>query len=794
MDQTTTTTTAPSPHTALPLARLRANDTALPPHRAPLAAPSATPTGAARRHLATAALAALLHRYTGENELLVGTDEATVQLKVTGDTTGDELLSAVAAARPAPTEHPPMAVVTDARSPSPPGATGLAAPALLVPDVEPSWEVALPGGWFDAPAAVQYARHLQRVLAALVAEPATAVRDLALLSDAEEQRALVDWNRTDEPVPAPFFHEVVAEHARRTPDAVAVALPDSRVTYRELNDAADRISHRLRALGVRPRDRVGVCLPRGADNLAAQLACFKLAVAVVLLDPGFPGDRVRFMVQDSSAAAVVTLVDHLDLVPDDRPVLALDDPKETARLTGPVEPVGEPVDADDIIHVGYTSGSTGEPKAVLARFGSARNLIHGMRTLCRMTRESHGTWLAAPGYGMIQVECFPVLASGATVHIPEATVVASPERLRSWILAEGITTTLLMKPMAERLWALAWPKDTPLRDIRVCGERIQSWPPAGLPFRLINLYGSTEATTVASCDITELGLSLGEKGRARRLPPIGRPICNVRTYVLDEAFRPVPPGVVGELCITGDGLSAGYLDRPELTGQKWIPNPVSPADYPVLYRTGDMARYWPDGSIEIVGRTDNQIKVRGNTVHLGEIEVVLAAQPGVRQAAVLAHRDGHGDVQLAAYIEPVAGATPVVRDVRKALQQRLPAFMVPSAYLVGDFPTSTNGKIDRRALPEPPRSRPDVDSAYQAPSGEVERVLTALWEQVLEIDGIGVLDNFFELGGDSLRAARLTQRVRTDLGADLDVGDLFDRPSVAHMAELVTAGSPARAA
>ncbi|MFH8617775.1 amino acid adenylation domain-containing protein [Streptomyces sp. NPDC017979] len=797
MDQTTTTTTtatAPSPHAALPLARRWADEPAPPPHRAPLAVPPATPTGADRRHLATAALAALLHRYTGENELLVGTPDGTVELKVTGDATGAELLTAVAAARPAPAAHPPMAVVTDARSPSPPGPTGPASPALHVPDAEPSWEVALPGGWFDAPAAVQYAHHLQRLLTALVTQPDTALRDLALLTGAEEQRALVDWNRTDEAVPAPFFHEVVAEHARRTPDALAVALPDARVTYRELDAAANRLAHRLRALGVRPRDRVGVCLPRGADNLTAQLACFKLAVAVVLLDPGFPGDRVRFMVQDSSAAAVVTLADHVDLVPDDRPVLALDDPEEASWRTGPVEPVSEPVSADDIIHVGYTSGSTGEPKAVLARFGSARNLIHGMRTLCRMTADSHGTWLAAPGYGMIQVECFPVLASGATVHIPEATVVASPERLRSWLLAEGITTTLLMKPMAERLWALPWPKDTPLRDIRVCGERIQSWPPAGLPFRLINLYGSTEATTVASCDITELGLSLGDEGRARLLPPIGRPICNVRTYVLDEAFRPVPPGVVGELCITGDGLSAGYLDRPELTGQKWIPNPVSPADYPVLYRTGDMARYWPDGSIEIVGRTDNQIKVRGNTVHLGEIEVVLAAQPGVRQAAVLAHRDAHGDVQLAAYIEPVAGRAPVVRDVRKALRQRLPAFMVPSAYLVGDFPTSTNGKIDRKALPEPPRSRPDIDSAYQAPGTETERALTALWEQVLEIDGIGVLDNFFELGGDSLRAARLTERVRTELGADLEVGDLFDRPSVAHMAELVAAGAPARAA
>jgi acyl-CoA synthetase (AMP-forming)/AMP-acid ligase II/acyl carrier protein len=405
-----------------------------------------------------------------------------------------------------------------------------------------------------------------------------------------------------------------------------------------------------------------------------------------------------------------------------------------------------------------------------------------MRSLCAMTAESNGTWLAAPGYGMIQVECFPVLAAGATVHIPEVSVVASPERLQEWFLAHDITTTLLMKPMAERLWSLDWPADAALRDIRVCGERIQSWPPAGLPFRLINLYGSSEATTVAFCDITDLASALGPEGRERTLPPIGRPIDNVKTYVLDGRLRPVPAGVVGELCITGDSLSAGYLNRPELTAQKWIPNPIDPARFPILYRTGDMARYWADGSIEIVGRRDNQIKVRGNTVHLAEIEIVLAAQPGVRQAAVLARTDGQGDVQLAAYIEPSAGATPVVREIRKALKQRLPAFMVPSAFVVGSMPLNTNGKIDRSALPEPPRSRPDVDSAYRAPAAGLERALFELWTAALEVEGIGALDNFFDLGGDSLRAARIAVQVSDQYGRDIEVGDLFHEPTIEQMA------------
>ncbi|MGW1009341.1 non-ribosomal peptide synthetase [Streptomyces termitum] len=767
----------------LPLARVLDGARTAAPHRHALAVPAAAE--ARPEAYATAALAALVHRYTGETELLVGRlrrpdEDGTVAIRVAGDTTAAALVEAAAgAAAPedAGTGRPPHAAVVTAGRPE----RAPAALTLLL-SAEGGFELHLDSEEFDEQAALQYARHLERVLAALAADPDGTVHDIALLTEEETHRTLVEWNDTEGPVPAPYFHERVAEHARRTPDALAVILPGVRLTYRELDERANQLAHRLTARGVRPGDRVGVCFPRSAESLIAQLACFKLACAAILLDSDFPAERIRFMIEDAGAAAVLTLAAHEPKVEGLAPVLSLDTDDWREE---PVTAVSEPVGPDDLIHICYTSGSTGAPKAVMVRFGAARNLIHSMAELCDMDASSQGTWLAAPGYGMIEVECFPVLAVGGTVHIPDVSVVASEYRLQEWFLREGITTTLLMKPMAERLWRLEWPEDTPLENIRVCGERIQSWPPAGLPFRLINLYGSAEATVVAACDITELGERLGAEGRERRLPPIGRPTTNVTIYVLDEDLRPLPPGVVGEIGIAGVSLSAGYLGRPEATAEKWIANPIDPARHPVMYRTGDLARYWPDGSIEIVGRTDNQVKVRGNRVHLGEIEVVLTTLPGVRQAAVLARQDGQGDVQLTAYIEPGAGAAPSVRDVRRGLGRRLPAFMVPAAYVIGGLPTTTNGKIDRTALPEPPRSRPEVDTAYQAPAGPLEESLHGLWTKTLELDGVGVLDNFFDLGGDSLRAARLAELVRERHGVELELVDLFDEPTVQKMAELV---------
>ncbi|WP_051760924.1 non-ribosomal peptide synthetase [Herbidospora cretacea] len=695
----------------------------------PLARPGGDPAVTHERRVEAPgrALIALLHRYTGETEIAGS--------HVTGDMTVGEIAARL--------------------------------PVTIGPLSFDGVTLRMRGTDFDADAADQYAAHLGRFL-----DPAAKVRDVEVLTPEETERMLVAWNQTDEPVPAPYFHERVAEIAQATPHAPAVVWPGGTMTFRQLDDDANRLAHRLTTLGVRPGDRVGTCFPRGPESLIAQLACFKAGAAAILLDPDFPADRVQFMIVDGAAKLTLTMDAHRDVVTGHVVTLDGDD----WRRESPA-PINSAVAPDDLIHVCYTSGSTGKPKAVMVRHGAARNLIYSMRTICGVTPSSRGTWLAAPGYGMVEVECFSVLAAGAPVHIPEPSVVTSPEWLRDWLVRSRITHTLLMKAMCERLWDLEWPAGTALRNIRICGERVQSWP-LDLPFHVFNLYGSAEATVVATCDITELGRELGERERARRLPPIGRPTPNVRTYVLDERLRPVPPGVVGELCVAGESLSSGYLNRPEATAEKWVSHELG-----TLYRTGDLARFWTDGSIEIVGRTDNQVKVRGNRVHLGEIEVVIAAQPGVRQAAVLARQDTSGDTRLVAYVE----GDPSIRDLRRALSKLLPSFMVPSAYVVGRFPLTVNGKIDRNALPEPPKERPDVDSPYEEPRTDVEHTLRDLWATTLDLDGIGVKDNFFDLGGDSMRAAALTDRIRARFETDADIDDLFDDPTIERMAVAIAA-------
>ncbi|MBF8191544.1 amino acid adenylation domain-containing protein [Nonomuraea sp. K274] len=761
--------------TALPLAHPVGGDRSWPVHRHPVAMPD----GAARQpdRYAVAALAALIHRYTAESDLTIGCATGVIRVRVTADSPAWDLMASVAAAVPEPYTgqscHASVAAAPDA----------LLAPLTLLAR-EHGLELVMSRAEFDEEACAQYATHLTRVIATITADPMTAVRDIALLDAEETGRVLADWNQTDEPVPPAFFHEVIAGIAASTPDRIAVAWPGGRLTFRELDERANQLARRMSRMGVRPRSAVGVCFPRGPESLIAQLACFKLAAAAILLDPDFPADRIRYMIDDAAAVVTLTMRAHEDKVSGGCPVLTLDGSDWRAE---PADPVSEPVRADDLIHICYTSGSTGAPKAVMVRHGACRNLVYSMRTLCGMTSESRGTWLAAPGYGMVEVECFSVLSAGAPVHIPEPSVVTSPEWLRDWFVANGITHTLLMKAMAERLWTLEWPAGTALSNIRICGERVQSWPSADLPFHVLNLYGSAEATVVAMCDLTELGQSLGPEERARRTPPIGRPTPNVKTYVLGDDMKPVPPGVIGELCVTGDSLSAGYLNRPEATAEKWIPNPIDRERHPLLYRSGDLARYWADGSIEIVGRTDGQVKVRGNRVHLGEIEVVLADFPGVRQAAVLAKKDAQGETRLVAYVEPESGAEPAVRQIRRELGRRLPAFMVPAAYVVGTFPTTTNGKIDRGALPEPPKSRPDVDTPYQEPRTPVERTLSGIWAELLDLEGIGVLDNFFELGGDSIGAARLATRICAAFEVEMELDELFDHASIEQMAAAIDA-------
>ncbi len=749
-------------------------------------------SSAARAEQVLTAAAALVHRSTGEESLLVvepvgpGLVRAAL-VPVARTNTWAALRTAVGAALDAGVVllAADLAAARISADPSaPPAHLGLArlragddaptmagalADAVLVETAD-GWELALNGHVHDAADGRRLAGQLSRLLRA-ADDGGAHLDDVDLLSEVERDFVLHEWNDTTRPCPSWHVHEVVAEVARRDPRRVAVEGPDGGLTYAELQTRADAVRAQLCAAGVGRGAPVALLLERSADSLAVQLAAFALAAPIVLLDPEYPAERLRTSISDSGAVVVVARSDAGPAAPVSVPLLALD-PKAPVPLTS--GPAGDPVvpSPDDVAHLAYTSGSTGTPKAVQLRYGPMRQLMHTLVRACELGEDSRGSWLSSPGLGMVEVDVLPVLGAGGTVCLAPPSTAADPEQLRDWLVDEGVTHALLITSVAERVWELPWPQRTALRSVRIAGERCRSWPPADLPFDVLNVYGSSEATVVALADLTALARSIDRASLERLEPPVGRPCDNVRMYVLDDRGRPVPPGVPGELHVSGESLSKGYLERAGVDASAFGYNPVAGDPYPVLYRTGDIARTWPDGTIEVAGRDDDQVKVRGHRVTLGEVEAVLLAHPDVCQAAVQAVRTAVGDTTLIAHVELAPGRSPSHSALRGYMAERLPSPMVPSRFVGGAIPAGLNGKIDRASLPAPNRARPEVDAPFRAPADERERLLVALWGDALELDGLGALDDFFELGGDSLRGMRLIGRLAEEAGLVLSMQDL----------------------
>lgn len=584
-------------------------------------------------------------------------------------------------------------------------------------------------------------------------------------------------NATDAAVPADHFHRLVSAAARRTPGALAVTDGTLALDYGTLDSEADSLANWLHSLGAGPGSRVALLHERGAAGILAQLAVFKTGAACVLLDPEYPPARLELILADAQPLVTLTRRGLVERLPGGLEIALLDDPHSAWRSCAPVDPQGEVTD-DSVCHIAYTSGSTGRPKAAMLRHGALRNLVWVLIREGGITADSRGTWLCSPGFGLVEVDCFPLLAAGASVHVPPQHLVADAERLRDWLVEQRISHSLWLTAMAERLWKLDWPADGALRQVRIAGERARSWPPADLPFTVVNVYGSAEATVSTLCDLTALARSLGPQGLAEHLPPIGQPCANVRAYVLDDRLLPVAAGEIGELFISGACLSAGYLNQQSITAGKFLPNHVPGDPHPVLYRTGDLARRWESGVLEVVGRTDDQVKVSGYRVQLGEVESAVAAYPGVLRAAVVAEPQQDGGTRLTGYVEPDPAAPPTLSALRRRLREELPWYMVPAVYVfVPAMPITANGKIDKAALPAPPRTRPELDTPFVAPADGAERELAHLWSQVLGLDGIGARDDFFELGGDSLGAMRLLAQIQEHTGLRLELSELYSAPT-----------------
>jgi amino acid adenylation domain-containing protein len=759
--------------------------------------------GAADLRLPVAALAALILRYTGQRDLVLGVVDVvgerprTARIYLDSTTPADVLLGSAAGALRAgaagTTERAHVHGVVAVGGPAAAQHKELLRYADIALVLEPHARQRLVlvgnGTLYDPSTVDRLARHIGTLLEALAGNDGLReVGTLPLLDGPERHEILVAWNNTSRQVRPDPVPQLIAEIARATPDSPAVVQEGVTTTFGELDGGANRMANHLVALGAAPGANVGVFMERRAESLLAQLAIFKTGAAAVLLDPEYPTERLAFMLSDSSAVAVLTTRRLADVLAssgtDGPPVVVIDDGGAAWRVEPDRDPAGR-IDDRSVSHVAYTSGSTGTPKAVLLRHGPFRNTVHVLRTACRIDNRARGTWLCSPGFGLVEVDCFPILAAGGVVHIPPIPVTASPEALRDWLVDNQITHTLQLTAMAERLWTLQWPAACALGSMRIAGERVRQWPPADLPFTVLNVYGSAEANVVATADLTATAAELSDAERSTRMVPIGRPVANVRTYVLDGNLQPVPPGVLGELCISGESLSRGYLNRPEAESARFVPNPLIEDPYPVLYRSGDVARQWPNGVIEVVGRTDDETKIRGYRVHLGEIESLLAAEPGVRQCAVIAHEDAPGDRRLVAYVEPDPAGGPLLLELRGRLARRLPPYMLPAAYVIGDLPTTANGKIHRAALSPPPRTRPELSTPYQQPRTPLERTVAALVADVMGIDGVGLLDDFFELGGDSLRAVRLIDGIRQRLGLELGMADLFDLRTIGGIVQVV---------
>ncbi|HEU4433459.1 MAG TPA: amino acid adenylation domain-containing protein, partial [Pyrinomonadaceae bacterium] len=633
---------------------------------------------------------------------------------------------------------------------------------------------------FDRETIARMAAHFCTLVGRIVNDPQKRLSELSLLSADETQRVLVEWNDTAFGNAA---EEVCVQRAFEAqveilPDAPAVVCGDEQITYRELNERSNRLARYLLKRGVGPEKMVGVLLERSTEMVVALLAILKSGAAYVPLDPSYPQERLAFMLHDCEAGVLITndalkekFVDlGIHVVSLDKEASLFDGESGGARARQNLQ---VNVERDNLAYLIYTSGSTGEPKGVEIQHGGLNNLVRWHQRAYGITSGDRATLLAGPAFDASVWELWPYLTAGASVHIVDDDTRVSAPALLQWLAVQGITICFLPTPLAQLVIAETPPSELSLRAVLTGGDLLHRGPESPLPFILVNHYGPSESTVVTTRAVVSL---------SAEPPPIGRPIDNTQTYLLNSHLQPVPPGVAGELYVGGAGLARGYRFRRSLTAEKFIPNPFSAEPGARLYATGDLARYLDDGQLEFLGRIDQQVKVRGYRVELGEIEAALCEHSQVREATVIAWEETAGNVQLAAYFVPRNGNGPASAELREFLKSKLPDYMVPSVFFALDrTPVTPNGKVDRKALPSPAEALRADDSSVK-PRTPFEELLLQIYSDVLGVKHVGIHDNFFEMGGHSLLATQVMSRVRQTFKVDVPLRELFMSPTVASLA------------
>jgi len=637
---------------------------------------------------------------------------------------------------------------------------------------------------FDRSTIDRMAGHFQTLLEGIVADPDRPIATMPLLTDAERRRRIA-WNNTRTSYPRDrCVHELFEAQARQTPDSIAVQYGHHRLTYGQLDAGANRLARDLMARGVRPEDRVAVCAERGPDGIVAQLAALKAGGAYLPLDARDPPERLAFMLQDARVPVVLTQEHLLDRLPDgDARIVCMD--RDSGTIAGhPDTPPDIAVTPEHLAYVMYTSGSTGRPKGVAVPHRAVVRLVRDTDYV-ELTASDRVAQASNASFDAATFEIWGALLSGARLVGVPTDILLTPRDFRKAVRRDGITTLFVTTAVFNQLARDAPGAFRPLTQVLFGGEAVnpksvRAVLADGPPKRLLHVYGPTESTTFT----TWYHVRAVSKGGTT--VPIGRPIANTTVHVLDEHLQPVPVGVPGELHIGGDGLARGYLDRPELTAERFIPDPFSDAPDARLYRTGDRVRRLVDGNVEFLGRIDTQIKLRGFRIEMGEIESALTAHPEVRDAVVVMQEDVHLGKYLVAYVVPDADATLKTDRMRAYLSGRLPDYMVPSRLVcLEQLPMTPSGKVDRLALPDPGPPPVDAKPADQPPRNAIERQLARVFKRILDLPSVGVEDSFFELGGHSLLAVRLIAEIEKTFSREVALAQVFLAPTVARLAEVI---------
>ena len=626
--------------------------------------------------------------------------------------------------------------------------------------------------------------HFQTLLEAIVRNPQQRIAELPILTETERQTILVEWQQTQSEYPrdktiTQFFEAQV----EKNPDAIAVVYEDQQISYRELNQRANQLARYLHKLGVGNNQPIGICVELSIDTIIGLVGILKAGGAYLPIDSNYPSDRIDYMLADAQVQILVTQQNLRNNFLDSQ-LLVIELDREWEMIAKESkEDLSSNTTAESIAYIIYTSGSTGEPKGVVVPHRAVNRLVINTNYI-QLSPRDRVAQASNIAFDAATFEIWGALLNGAKLIGITKEVLLSPQKLAKQIRQHQITTLFLTTALFNQVSKQIPDAFSPLSNLLFGGEAsdpkaVREILEQGSPDRLLHVYGPTENTTFSSWYLVE---SIDEEAVTI---PIGKPIANSQMYILDSDLNPIPIGVVGEIYVSGDGLAKGYLERPELTAEKFIHHRFTESDSIRLYKTGDLGRYLPDGNIEILGRSDFQVKIRGFRIELGEIETALRLQEDVRETIVIACDDERGSKQLVAYVVPKIESL-TGKEIRSFLKEKLPDYMIPAFFVfLDELPLNPNGKVDRRSLPTPDLASPSLESSFVSPSTSTEQAIAKVWQEILKIEQIGIHDNFFELGGHSLIATQVMSRLPQLFSLDLPLSLLFELPTIAELGDRI---------